>query len=164
LFLPAIWFGCNKTNDGSFVLPITVHEKVAGNWQLSSLQMIDETARKAGIMPDQIDLTSQLNFPTFKIALNVDGNNKATDFIITGNAPALINPAGYWDLDNSFPPTDGTPVNVILYSDAAKTARIGRLQISTMPGAKDEMVVKLTHTSNQVPYATYQYKLVLPTK
>jgi hypothetical protein len=164
LFLSTMWYSCNKTEDGSYVAPITVYEKVDGTWKLLSIKMIDETAKSANIKPDEVDLTDQFTFQTFSITLNVDAENKPGAYSVTGTAPALLEPNGFWDLDNAFPRTDGTAVKINLYSDAAKTQKTNQVSISTMPGAKAEMELKLTHISNKVAFITYQYKLVLANK
>lgn len=162
-FLSTIWFSCNVNEDGSYVRPIKIYEKVNGTWQLLSLKMIDETAKSAGITPDEMSLTDQFTFNSFAITLNVDAENNATTYTVTGTAPELLESNGFWDLDNEFPLTDGTPVKIILYSDAGKTQKTNQVSVSSMPGAVDEMELKLTHYSNQVAYVSYLYKLILLT-
>lgn len=152
-------YGCTETDDGSFTPPITVYEKIPGTWQLLSLKLVDETARAAGIKPDEIVLTEQFNFETFSVTLEVDADLKPTTYSVTGNVPELLAPEGYWSTDSEFPMTDGTPVKISLYSDAARTQLTNQLSITAMPGASAEMELKLTHTSNQVAYATYVYRL-----
>jgi len=161
LLTSSLWMGCKKQDDGSYTAPITVYEKVKGTWNLSVVSMIDETARAAGIKPDEIVLTDQFNFKTFSIQLNVDDKNLSTTYAVNGNVPQLLAPQGYWALDSDFPQTNGTPLKINLYSDAAKTLMTNQLTISNMPGALSAMDLKLTHTSNKVAYVTYQYKLVL---
>ena len=163
IFIPTLWYGCTKTDDGSYTAPITVNEKVNGTWNMFSIKMIDETAKSAAIKPDEVNLTDQFNFLGFAITLNVDEANKATTYAVTGEAPQLLAPQGFWALDTDFPPTDGTPVKINLYADAAKTQKTNQVSITTMPGALPEMELKLTHTSNQVAYVSYLYKLVLAT-
>lgn len=160
LFLSTIWFSCNKTEDGSYVEPITVSEKINGQWQILSLTMIDEAAKSAGIKPDEVPLTDQFSFNTFGITLNVDSENNATDYSISGNAPGLIAPAGYWALDSNFPRANGTPIVINLYTDAAKTQLANQISIASMPGGSEQMDIKLIHTSNGVAYVSYLYSLV----
>jgi len=160
-FLSTIWYSCNKTEDGSYIAPISVYEKIDGTWNLLSIKMIDETAISAGITPDEMTLTDQFTFQSFAITLNIDSENKSTSYSVAGTAPELLDPSGYWDLDTEFPHTTGDPVIINLYSDAAKMHKTNQASISTLPGANAEMELKLTHTSNQVAYVSYQYKLVL---
>jgi|WetSurSiteA1Bulk_404760.scaffolds.fasta_scaffold01344_3 hypothetical protein len=157
----SLWYGCTKTEDGVYTPPITVYEKIPGTWKMLSMKLIDETAKSAGIKPDEIVLTDQLNFASFEITLDENAQNQPTTFTVTGECPELLPSQGYWDLDSQFPPTDGTPVKINLYSDAAKTQKTNQLSITAMPGATAEMELRLTHTSNQVAYATYLYKLFL---
>lgn len=152
-------YGCTETDDGSYTAPITVYEKIPGTWQLLSLKMIDETARAAGIKPDELVLTNQFNFQSFSIVFEVDENYNPTTYMVSGDVPELLAPEGYWNTDTEFPLTDGTPVKINLYSDAAKSQLTNQLSITAMPGATAEMELKLTHTSNQVAYATYVYRL-----
>ena len=49
---------CDDTEDGSYVPPITLGEKIAGQWQLSSITQIDESNAKT------MDLTGQFDFAT----------------------------------------------------------------------------------------------------
>lgn len=164
LFSLLMGYGCSKTEDGSYTPPITVYEKIPGTWQLLSIKLIDETAKSAGIKPDELILTEGLNFQSFAITLETDAQNQATTFAVTGDAPELLPLLGYWDLDSQFPLTDGTPVKINLYSDAGKSQKTNQLSITSMPGATAEMELKLVHTSNQVAYATYLYKLYQPTQ
>lgn len=158
--LPSIWMGCSKNDDGSYVAPVTVYEKVDGNWTMLSLKLIDETAKSAGIKPDEMMITDQFNFQNFSIALNVDGSNLPTTYAVSGDAPELLAPQGYWDLDKEFPATDGKPVIINFYSDAARTQKTNQVSISSLPGATDQMELKLVRTSNGVAYLTYVYTLV----
>jgi hypothetical protein len=164
IFMPALWYGCTKTDDGSYTAPITVYEKVNGTWNMFSIKMIDETAKSAAIKPDEVTLTDQFSFAGFAITLNVDEANNATTYVVSGAAPELLVPQGFWDLDTQFPQTNGTAVKINFYSDAAKTQKTNQVSITTMPGALPEMEIKLTHSSNQVAYVSYQYKLVLAEK
>ncbi len=163
IFMPVLWYGCSKTDDGSYTAPITLYEKVNGTWNMFSIKMIDETAKSAAIKPDEVTLTDQVKFAGFAITLNVDEANNATTYAVTGEAPELLAPQGFWGLDTEFPQTNGTPVKINLYADAAKTQKTNQVSITTMPGALPEMEFKLTHSTNQVAYVSYQYKLVLAT-
>ena len=163
MVLPSLWVGCTKNDDGSFVEPITVYEKVDGTWNMLSLKMIDETAKAASIKPDEVVLTDQFGFAGFSISLNVDASNKPTNFTVSGTAPALLPTQGFWNLDKSFPAANGKPVVVNFYSDEAKTQLTNQVSITSMPGGSAEMELKLVHTSNGVAYVSYLYRLVLAT-
>ncbi|MDR2065900.1 MAG: DUF5004 domain-containing protein [Prevotellaceae bacterium] len=154
-----IFTGCADTDDGSYVSPITVSEKTNGDWHLLNLTQIDETAKKAGLNPSEMSLTDQFEFTTFGITLNVDDDGNPTSYAVSGNAPDIFNEQGYWSLDTDFPQTNGTPPTILLYGDAAKTQKTGKLSITGIPGATPEMELKLTRTSNNVPFVSYQFKL-----
>lgn len=150
---------CKKMENGSYVEPITLYEKVSGSWTLADLIQIDQTARTAGIQPDQISLYNQFDFSTFGISLNVDADNRPTEYRVDGNAPELFPSSGYWDLDTDFPRAGGPAPVINLYSDAAKTTLVGRLGITSMPGATPEMEVQLTRSTGGAAFVSYQYKL-----
>ena len=150
---------CKKIENGSYVDPITLYEKVKGTWTLSEILQIDETAKIAGITPDEISLYSQFDFERFNITLAVDGNNQPTSYQVTGGAPELFSNEGFWDLDTPFPYAAGTAPTINLYSDAGKTALIGQLSIVSMPGASAEMELKLTRSAAGVPFVSYHYQL-----
>ncbi len=158
--LPVMWSGCNKQDDGEVTAPITIYEKVGGTWNMLTLKMIDETAKSAGIKPEEMVITDQFNFGSFGLMLNLDESNQPTTFSVLGDAPELIIKEGYWDLDKSFPAADGTPIVITLYSDTEKTLAANQLQITSMPGATPQMELRLTHSSEGVAYMTYQYTLV----
>lgn len=63
--------GCNDMDDGPFVEPITLYEKVNGNWSLESLKMIDEVAKANAESPSEQNISSFFNFSEFKLSLNV---------------------------------------------------------------------------------------------
>ena len=150
---------CKKVENGSFVEPITLYEKVKGSWQLTDLVQIDETAKIAGIKPDEISLLGQFDAASLQITLDIDADNQPTAYRVDGNAPELFPSSGFWDLDTSFPYANGSAPTIHLYSDAAKTALIGQLTIMSMPGASPEMELKLTRRTAGVPFVSYQYKL-----
>ncbi len=150
---------CNDTDDGKYVAPITLYEKVKGTWRLTDVIQIDETAKTAGITPDEISLFGQFNFDNFNIVLEVDENNQPVSYQVNGSAPELIPASGYWDLDTAFPNANGTAPVINLYSDAGKTSMTGRLGVVSVPGATPTMELKLTRSSAGVPFVSYQYKL-----
>ncbi|NDV94688.1 DUF5004 domain-containing protein [Dysgonomonas sp. 521] len=150
---------CNDTDDGSYVAPITTYEKIKGDWKLTSVKQIDEVAKANSQSPSEMVLTSQFDFSTFTIKLNVDANNEPTDYAVGGNAPAIFAKAGYWKLAYPFPSTDGAASIIYLYSDAAKTAKIGELAITATPGATDVLELKLTRKTKGVAFVSYVYRL-----
>jgi len=159
LFMILPFGACDPvTDDGSYVDPITLYEKIGGKWNLADIRQIDETAKAAGISPNEIDLYAQFSFGSLSIELGTT-NNQPGSYEVTGAAPELFPNKGFWKLDTEFPYADGTAPKVLLYSDAAKTAKIGELSITSMPGAKQEMELKLTRTAKGVPFVSYIYSL-----
>ena len=159
MFFAAIYSGCKKPDDGAYTDPITLYEKIKGNWKLNEILQIDETAKIAGIQPNEISLFSQFDFENFNLVLNVDDSNKPTSYEVSGDAPELFPKAGFWDLNTSFPAANGSAPIINLYSDAGKTTLTAQLRIVSVPGAKAEMELKLTRTASGVPFVSYQYKL-----
>jgi hypothetical protein len=158
LFL--LFMGCEPiTNDGSYVDPITLYEKVGGNWQLVNIRQVDETAKSAGISPNEAPLYAQFQFSSFALEWRME-NNQPSSYQVIGSAPELFPNTGYWQLDTQFPYANGTAPKILLYSDAAQTVKTGELSITSMPGAKAEMELKLTRTSQGVPFVSYVYSLV----
>ncbi|WP_029906354.1 DUF5004 domain-containing protein [Prevotella sp. 10(H)] len=167
LFLLTIMFsftGCNDTDDGHFVEPVTLYEKVKGSWDLSDVLQIDELAITSGITPTEISLSGQLGFDSFNLALNVEGNNIPTTYSVSGTAPELFPKSGFWDMSSTFQMADGTIPVIWLYSDAAKTTLIGKLSVVSMPGSKPEMELKFTRSTDGIAYVSYQYKLIKKTE
>jgi hypothetical protein len=159
LFMILPFSGCDPvTDDGSYVDPITLYEKVGGSWKLADIRQVDETAKAAGISPSEIGLYAQFQFGSLAIELKTE-NNQPVLYQVTGGAPELFPNTGYWQLDTEFPYANGTAPKILLYSDAAKTVKTGELSITSMPGAKQEMELKLTRTSKGVPFVSYLYSL-----
>jgi hypothetical protein len=158
--LPLLFIKCEKTDDGSYVAPLTVYEKMAGKWYLASIMLVDEIAKANSVTPDEEELKSEFNFNTFNITFNVDADSLPTTFEVGGDAPELFITGGYWELDSPFPHTDGTPVKIYLYTDNARTQLADKLSITSIPGTKKELEFKLTRMSVGAPYASYIYKLV----
>lgn len=150
---------CEKMDDGEHVVPITLYEKVAGSWTLKDVLQIDETAKIAGIKPDEISLFNQFGFGSFQIALEVDNNNQPTSYKVSGNSPELFPTEGFWEINPSFPAANGTAPTINLYSDASKTTLAGQLEVVSMPGATTDMELKLTRSTAGVPFVSYHYKL-----
>ncbi|MFB9076079.1 DUF5004 domain-containing protein [Flavobacterium procerum] len=82
--------GCDNTEDGSYVDPITIYEKVNGNWGLTNLKMVDEAAKANKIEPSEENLSIYFNYEDFKNQLQrrrkkqtdkLSGNRKCPSFI-----------------------------------------------------------------------------------
>lgn len=150
---------CNDTDDGSYVEPITLYEKVTGNWTLNNILQIDETAKVSGIKPNEISLFEEFNFNSFNLSLAVDNQNQPTTYQVNGTAPHLFPVSGYWDLNSSFPAASGSAPILSLYSDAGKSTLIGQLSIISVPGATPTMELQLTRKVNGVAFVSYNYQL-----
>jgi hypothetical protein len=151
---------CDNTEDGSYVEPITLYEKVNGNWGLTNLKMVDEAAIANGIEPHEENLSTFFNYEDFKIKFNVDEKNQPTSYEVTGNVPPLFAPKGYWQLSSDFQQTNGSgAARIYLYSDAQKTQKTDELRVTSVPGSSDEMVIQLTRSSGGSPFVSYVFKL-----
>lgn len=153
------FIACTETDDGKYVDPITLYEKVSENWSLTELLQIDETAKSSGIKPDEVSLIDQFEFATFSLQLNVDDDNQPTSYQVTGTAPELFPASGYWELNSPFPSASGEPPVLNLYSDSGKASLIGRLSLIAVPGVEKTMEMKLTRVTSGVAFVSYQYKL-----
>lgn len=161
LVLMQFFTGCYKTDDGTYTDPITIYEKMGGKWGLTKITQVDEIAKASSIKPDNMVLTTQFNFKTFTITLNVDEQFQPTTFVVEGNAPELFLKSGYWSLSNPYPNTDGTAVKIQLYTDESRTNMADALNIASLPGTRATMEFNLTRESNNLPYVTYQYAVKL---
>ncbi|KRD09108.1 hypothetical protein ASE21_14765 [Flavobacterium sp. Root901] len=150
---------CDNTEDGSYVDPITIYEKVNGNWGLTNLKMVDEFAKANKIEPSEENLSTFFNYEDFKINFSVDEKNRPTSYEVTGNVPPLFAPKGYWELSSDFQQTNASAVRIYLYSDAAKTQKTDELRVTSVPGSNDEMEFQLVHSSGGTPFVTYVFKL-----
>ncbi|TDW48088.1 uncharacterized protein DUF5004 [Flavobacterium sp. 270] len=151
--------GCDNTDDGSHVDPITIYEKVNGNWGLTNLKMVDEAAKANKVEPNEENLSTYFNYEDFKINFSVDEKNSPTSYEVTGNVPPLFAPKGYWALSSDFQPTNASAVKIYLYSDAQKTQKTDELQVISVPGKNDEMQLQLVRSSGGVPFVSYVFKL-----
>lgn len=160
LFLFIMSFGgCDKTDDGSYVRPITISEKIAGTWTLSKLTQIDEIAKANSEAVSEIVLTDQHSFKSFSITFNVDADQNPTSYSVTGEAPELLATNGYWDMDYPYPHTDLNVSKIVLYSDAAKTAKTLALDVMSLPGSKPELQFLVIRKHKGVPFVSYSYQL-----
>ncbi len=151
--------GCDNTDDGSYVAPITLYEKVNGNWGLTNLKMVDEVAKANNIEPNEENLSTYFNYEDFKIKFNVDEKNNPTSYEVTGDVPPLFAPKGYWSLSSDFQQTNGVGTKIYLYSDAQKTQKTDELRLASVPGKNKEMQIQLVHSSGGVAFVSYVFKL-----
>ncbi|MEP6929530.1 MAG: DUF5004 domain-containing protein [Flavobacterium sp.] len=151
--------GCDNTEDGSYVDPITIYEKVNGNWGLTNLKMVDESAKANKIEPNEENLSTYFNYEDFKINFTVDTQNRPTSYEVTGNVPPLFAPKGYWGLSSDFQQTNASAVKIYLYSDAQKTQKTDELRVISVPGKNEEMQLQLMRTSGGVAFVSYVFKL-----
>ena len=141
----ALCTSCATTEDGDYVAPIQLTEKIGGNWVLNSIVQTDETTAT------DLTLTTLLDFDTFGINLSDGGN-----FSVTGNAPRLLPTNGTWELDNNFVKSTGEATQIVLRgSEGAAT-----LTITATPGAKPELGFQLTRKQGGQAFVSYKYSLV----
>lgn len=150
---------CNEMDDGNHVDPITLNEKIDGEWGLMSLKMVDEVAKAGKIEPSEQNISTLFNYDSFRIKFNVDEKNKPTSFEVLGDVPALFAKQGFWQLSSDFQQTTGAPVKIYLYSDAAKTLKTDELRLISVPGSNEEMEIQLMRTSGGTPFVSYTFKL-----
>lgn len=151
--------GCDNTDDGSYVAPITLYEKLNGNWGLTNLKMVDEVAKANKIEPNEENLSTYFNYEDFKIKFNVDEKNQPSSYEVTGDVPPLFAPKGYWALSSDFQPTNLGETKIYLYSDAQKTQKTDELKLSSVPGSNAELEFQLIHSSGGSPFVSYVFKL-----
>jgi hypothetical protein len=151
--------GCNEEDDGSHVAPITLYEKLNGNWALMSLKMTDEVAKANVLEPFEQNLSTVFNYPDFMLTLNVDDALRPTSYQVTGSVPPLFPLSGYWELSSDFQQTSGAGTMIYLYSDAQKTQKTDELRLISVPGSSGEMEFQLTRRSGGSPFVSYNFKL-----
>jgi hypothetical protein len=141
---------CNDTDDGSYVAPITLYEKIGGKWVLSSINQVDETSNKS------MALTSLFDFGTFVINLNTDDANQPSTFTIDGKAPSILPVSGTWKMGNPFVNSDGISAKILLCgSDKTYT-----LTVTNVPGSEKVLEFKLTRKANGKAFVSYVYNLI----
>lgn len=160
-----IMFGCSKTNDGSYVEPITSYERLAGKWKLKSIVEVDELAKVQQLATFQIDLTSKFNFNTMILTLSVDTANghKPTAFTVEGDAPEIFATNGFWDMDIPFAKTDGSAPLLYVYSDQAKTNLVDMFQVINVPGSDKSLQLTLSRVASGITFLSYQM-IFMPSK
>ena len=125
---------CSTVDDGSYVDPIRLYEKIGGKWVLTSL----------------------LDFDTFVIHLDQDSKGEPTTFSVEGNAPELLPVKGTWTMDNPFVKSDGMASKLLLKSESGEQP----LTITTVPGANKTLEFKLIRQVNGKPFVSYTYNLM----
>ncbi|MGI6242667.1 MAG: DUF5004 domain-containing protein [Prevotella sp.] len=145
---------CSTVDDGDYVRPITLNEKIGGKWVLNSIVQTDES--NAQTMP----LTNLLDFDTFVINLDTDENDAPTTFSVEGNAPVLLPLKGTWTMDYDYTKSDATASQILLKSDAGVT----RLTVTGVPGSDGILEYKFTRTVNGQPFVSYTYNLMSAVK
>jgi hypothetical protein len=151
--------GCDPiTDDGSYIAPISLYEKISGIWNLTDVRQTDERTKAAGISPNEISLYAEFQFSTMVIELKAEGNQPSS-YTVSGDVPELFPKTGFWKLESEFPYADATAPTILLFSDAACTVKTGELGVASVPGAQPEMQLKLTRTSKGVPFVSYLFKL-----
>lgn len=151
--------GCNDSDDGNYVEPVTVYEKINGDWSLMNLKMVDEYAKLNAIEPNEQNLSDLFNYDNFKIRFSVDDKMNPTTYEVMGDVPPLFPPAGFWELSSSFPQTDGNALKIYLYKDAKKTEKTDELRLTSIPGSNGEMEIQLIRVSGDAAFVSYIFKL-----
>jgi hypothetical protein len=157
LILVSPFAGCNEIEDGSYVEPITLYEKINGSWAFDGLTMVDNIAKAQNLNLFEQKISSEFNFDQMVLELNVDAENNPTTFLVSGDIPPLFLFEGYWDLSSSFPKTDLSRVIINLYSDASRQNKVDELELTVTPGATDEFGVELVRRSEGVTFLTYAF-------
>jgi len=151
--------GCNQTEDGSYVAPISIYEKIDGNWSFTTVKLVDELAKAKGQTISEVNISSKFNYNTATLSFNEDEKGNPTTYQVTGDVPELFALSGYWNLSNPYPNTDGTSVKINLYSDAAKTQLTDQLLLTAIPGTSNTMEFKLVRYWDSRAYVSYSYVL-----
>lgn len=145
---------CSITDDGDYVNPITLNEKISGKWVLNSIVQTDESNAQT------MALTNLLDFDTFVIKLDTDENNAPTTFSLEGSAPALLPLKGTWSLDYDYTKSDATATRIFLKSDTGAAT----LTLTKVPGSDGILEYKLTRKVNGQPFVSYTYNLMSAVK
>lgn len=135
---------CVDVDDGSYVDPIRLTEKIGGSWILNSITQTDETTG------NEMTLTNLLDFDTFSLDLSEGGQ-----FSVVGNAPKLLPVSGTWELDNDFVKSTGEATQLVLKGDKGTA----RLTVTATPGASPELGFQLTRKQNGAAFVSYKYQL-----
>lgn len=143
--MPAMMLSsCSDVDDGGYVDPIKLTEKVNGQWVVSSITQTDVLTGK------DLNLTEKLGFSSFGINLGVNGS-----FTVDGEAPKLLPTRGTWSLDNEFVKSNNDATQILLNDGSATTA----VTVTKSPGSARELEFRVIHTDGGEPYVTYTYNL-----
>lgn len=142
--------GCSSVDDGSYVDPITLTEKIGGKWVVNTVTQTDETNAKTKT------LTNLLDFDTFVINLDRDAAGNAAAFSIEGSSPELLPLTGTWRMENNFTNSDGSPSRIFLNDGKTDTS----LRVTTVPGNTKTLEFRLIRTNGGQPYVSYTYNLM----
>lgn len=145
---------CNVTEDGSYVAPISINEKIHGKWSLQSLDQTDEITMK------KMSLTDALQFKTFAITLNATAEGTPSTFTIEGEAPLLLPTSGTWKLDYDYYKSDGSASRLLL-NDGQKNHEV---IVTAIPGNEKTLAFKLIRKLAGKPFVSYTYNLTSSTK
>lgn len=163
-----------STDDGSYVEPISLYEKIGGTWTLTDLVMTDENAEngwltnidgtttqsKEASPKTEMSINGALGYDQFIMKLNVNESNRPTTYSVETSAKVSYIPhEGYWELDGDFTNPTGTSPIVYIYSDAAKANLIASYTVTAVPGATNTMELKFTRYVSGKAHMTYVYKL-----
>lgn len=159
VFFGLLAFSCDKSDDGSYVEPITIYEKMQGNWNLMNLRMVDRFAKTNAIEPSEQNLSALFNYDTFQIVFNVDEHMQPTSYQVLGTVPPIFQLSGYWALNTSFQPTNSEAIQIQLYSDAKQTIKTDMLLLTSVPGSNEKMEVQLVRTSGGTAFVSYVFSL-----
>ena len=155
LFSTAMAFtGCSTVDDGSFIAPITLSEKIGGKWVVNSVLQTDEANARTKTLTDLLD------FDTFVINLNQDEAGNPSTFTVEGSAPLLLPTSGTWKMDYNFTKSDNTPSRLLLNDGKAETA----LTVTAVPGNTKTLEYRLTRKTNGQPFVSYTYNLIQAVK
>lgn len=137
---------CDNTDDGSYVAPVTLYEKIGGKWILNTVTQTDESTSKT------MDLTSLFDFNSLVINLNTDAKGEPTTFTVDGTAPAILPVSGTWKMENAFVNSDGSSATILLNDQV-------RLTVTSLPGSKQVLEFKFTRKFNGKAFVSYTYNL-----
>lgn len=140
---------CSSVDDGDYVDPITLSEKIGGRWVVNSVIQTDETNAKT------MTLTDLLDFDTFVINFDRDASGNPSTFSIEGNAPALLPQKGTWKMDYNFTKSDATASQILLTGSDQPVS----LTVTTLPGNNQTLEYKLVRKVNGQPFVSYSYNL-----
>ncbi len=149
-----IFMSCSTVEDGSYVAPISLYEKIGGKWVLNAIEQTDETTSQ------KMALTNVLDFDTFVINLHTDEANNPTTFSVEGTAPALLPLNGTWQLDNAYTKSDATASNILLKGETGEM----KLTVTGVPGNDAILAFRLTRKANGKAFVSYTYNLMSAVK